>query len=67
MRTKAHIRPVLRIPLCLGAFSDFLMNAGGDMESENHPRVTTQATGWQVEAAAAGSSQRFWRRSEVCA
>jgi hypothetical protein len=57
MRIKAHIRPVLRIPLCLRAFSDFLMNAGGDMDSENPPRATTQALGWQVEAATTGNSQ----------
>jgi hypothetical protein len=57
MRIKAHIRPVLRIPFCLRGFSGFLINAGGDMESENHPGATTQVTGWQVEAATARGSQ----------
>ena len=56
MGIKAHIRPVPRIPLCLRAFSDFLMNAGGDMKSENLPRVTTQVIGWQSVAAMAGGS-----------
>jgi hypothetical protein len=56
MRIRAHTRLVLRIPLCLRAFSDFLMNAGGDMNPKNHPRATTQVTGWQSEAAMAGSA-----------
>jgi hypothetical protein len=64
MRFKAHIRPVLRILLCLRAFSDFFKNAGDDMKFENHPRVTTQATGSQAEAATAGGSQWIWRRSK---
>jgi hypothetical protein len=34
---KAHMRRVLRIPLCPRAFSGFSMNAGDDIESENHP------------------------------
>jgi len=33
------------------------MNAGGEMESENYPVVTTQVIGWQVEAAMARGSQ----------
>jgi hypothetical protein len=33
------------------------MNAGDDMESENHPGVTTQATAWQAEAAIASGAQ----------
>jgi hypothetical protein len=66
-RIKAHIRPVLRIPLCLRAFSDFSVNAGRGVSSEIHPGETTQGTCWQAEAAMAGGSQRFWRRSKICA
>jgi hypothetical protein len=33
------------------------MNAGGEMEFENHPAATTQVTGWQAEAAMGGVSQ----------
>jgi hypothetical protein len=54
---KAHLGAVLRIPFCLRAFSDFLMNAGGDTQSENHLGATTQVTGWQAEAAMAGGSR----------
>ena len=67
MRIKAHICPPLHIPLSPRAFSDSLMNAGRDMESENHPRATTQATGWQAEAPMACGSQSSWRRSKICA
>ena len=46
------------VSLCASrAFSDLLINAGGDMESKNHPGVTTQATGTKVEAATARGSQ----------